>query len=198
MKHSKYQHLLAPLLKAPLFKASDACARGIPSRMLAYFCQKGMIERVGRGLYRVAEASSGVNPDFEELVLISSTIPRGVVCLVSALCYYNLTDQIMREYWIAIPNTDKSPKRLHTRIVRMRNMNLGLTTVKMGKYKVKIFDRERTIIDAFRYLSDEIAIKALHAYLKLSSHQKPDLPKLSRYAKALRMNINSYIMALTT
>ena len=104
----------------------------------------------------------------------------------------------MREYWIAVPNTDKSPKRPHTRIIRMRNMNLGLTTIKMGKYKVKIFDRERTVVDAFRYLSDEIAIKALQAYLKPSSQKKADLPKLSRYAKALRININSYIMALTT
>ena len=198
MKRSKYQHLLEPLLKEPLFKASDARSRGIPPRMLAHFCQKGIIERVGRGLYRVVEASSGVSLDFEELVLTVSSIPRGVVCLVSALCYYNLTDQIMREYWIAIPNTDKSPKRPHIRIIRMRNTSLGLTTVKMGKYEVKIFDRERTIVDSFRYLSDEIAIKALQAYLKPSTGQKVNLPKLSRYAKALRININSYIAALTT
>lgn len=198
MKQSKYQALLNPLLKKPLFKASLARSRGIPSRMLAYFCQKGLIERIGRGLYRVADASSGVNLDLEELVLTVSTIPRGVICLISALSYYNLTDQIMREYWIAIPNADKSPKRPHTRIVRMRNMSLGLTTVKMGKYKVKIFDRERTIIDAFRYLSHEVAIKALKAYLKPSHKWKPDLLKLSRYAKTLRININSYLMALTT
>lgn len=198
MKQSKYQRLLGPLLKEPIFKVSDARARGIPSRMLAHFCQKGMIERVARGIYRVAEASSGVNLDFEELVLTVSSIPKGVICLISALCYYNLTDQIMREYWIAIPNTDKSPKRPHTRIIRMRNMSLGLTTEKIGKYEVKIFDRERTVIDSFRYLSDEIAIKALQAYLQPSSRLKADLPKLSKYAKALRININSYIRALTT
>jgi hypothetical protein len=104
----------------------------------------------------------------------------------------------MREYWIAIPNTDKSPKRPHSRIVRMRNMSLGLTTVKMGKYEAKIFDRERTIVDSFRYLSDEIAIKALQVYLQLSGEKKADPPKLSRYAKALRVNINKYILALTT
>ena len=80
----------------------------------------------------------------------------------------------------------------------MRNMRLGLTSVKIGKYTVKIFDRERTVLDAFRYLSDEVAIKALQAYLKPSAQHKADLPKLSKYAKALRININSYIMALTT
>ncbi|HAB98824.1 MAG TPA: hypothetical protein DCE71_03270 [Parachlamydiales bacterium] len=197
-KQSKYQALLDRLLKEPLFKASEARSMGIPSRMIAYFCQKGVIERVGRGVYRVIEASSGVDLDFEELVLTISSIPRGVICLISALCYYKLTDQIMREYWIAIPNSDKSPKRPHTRIVRMRNMSLGVRTVKMGKYKVKIFDRERTVVDAFRYLSGEIAIKALQAYLKPSSGAKADLPKLSKYAKALRVNISKYIVALTT
>ena len=83
-------------------------------------------------------------------------------------------------------------------MVRMRNMSLGLTNVKMGKYEMKIFDRERTIVDSFRYLSDEIAIKALQSYLKPYSGQKVDLPKLSIYAKALRINISKYIAALTT
>ena len=103
--------------------------------MLAHFCQQGIIARVSRGLYRVVEASSGIDLNFEELILTVSSIPRGVICLISALCYYNLTDQIMREYWIAIPNTDKSPKRPHVRIIRMRNMSLGVTTIKIGKYK---------------------------------------------------------------
>jgi predicted transcriptional regulator of viral defense system len=198
MRTSKYQNILIPLLNKPLFKAEEARLLGIPSRMLAYFCQKGMIERVSRGLYRVIEANSGVDLDFEELVLTTSSIPNGVICLISALCYYNLTDQIMREYWIAIPNEDKSPKRPHIRVVRMRNMTLGQTTVKIGKYNVNIFDRERTVVDAFRYLNSEVAIKALQAYLKPSPEHRPDLPKLSKYAKTLRINITPYIMAITT
>lgn len=198
MKESKYQQLLAPLLSQPFFRAADARARGIPSRVLAHFCSIGLIEKVSWGLYRWAGGATEIPPDYEELVAVVLSIPQGVICLVSALCYYGLTDQIMREYWIAVPNTQRSPRRLHTRIVRMRNMSLGLTAINFGKSKVKIFDRERTVIDSFRYLSDEIAIKALQAYLKSSSEYKPDLPKLSRYAKTLRININKYILALTT
>jgi predicted transcriptional regulator of viral defense system len=198
MKASKYQSQLFELLKRPLFKASDARACGIPPRMLAHFCQKGMIERVNRGLYRVFEASSGVDLDFEELVLTAIGIPNGVICLISALCYYQLTDQIMREYWIAIPNEERSPRRPHTKIVRMRNIALGQTAIQIGNFKVKIFDRERTVVDAFRYLSHEVAIKALQAYLKQSINNKPDLAKLSKYAKALKVNLTPYIMALTT
>lgn len=198
MRTSKYHNKLLPLLKKPLFKAEDARVQGIPSRMLSYYCQRGVIERVSRGVYRVIAASSGVDLEFEELVLTASSIPHGVICLISALCYYNLTDQIMREYWIAIPNADKSPKRPHLRVVRMRNMTLGQTTVKIGKYNVHIFDRERTVVDSFRFLSHEVAIKALQAYLKPAVGRKPDLPKLSKYAKILRINITPYIMAFTT
>jgi predicted transcriptional regulator of viral defense system len=198
MKDSKYAVALNTLLQRPLFKASDARDQGIPSRMLSYYCQKGIIERVSRGLYRVLEATSELGFDIEDLVLTASSIPNGVICLVSALCYYNLTDQIMREYWIAIPNKDRSPKRPHTRIIRMRNMTLGQTSIKMGRYTIKIFDRERTVIDSFRYLSQEIAIKALQLYLKTSESLKPNLPKLSKYASTLRVAIAPYIMALTT
>lgn len=198
MRASKYKVLLEPLLKKALFNANDARELGIPSRMLSYFCQKGLIERSSRGIYRVVDAYTGINWNIEELVLTAFSVPRGVICLISALYYYNLTDQIMREYWIAVPNADMSPKRPHIRVVRMRNITLGQVSVKIGKYEVKIFERERTIIDAFRYLSHEIAIKALQAYLMPSKDYKPDLVKLAKYAKILRINITPYIMALTT
>ena len=198
MRNSKYATQLANLLQMPIFKASEARTHGIPSRMLSYFCQTGKIERIGRGLYRVLDAFSGVEIDLEELVLTTSSIPHGVICLISALCYYHLTDQIMREYWIAVPNRDRMPSRPHTRIIRMRNVTLGQSTVKIGNYMVKIFDRERTVVDAFRYLSSEIAIKALQRYLKSFEDKKPDLPKLAKYAAILRVSIEPYILALTT
>jgi len=198
MKNSKYQQLLVPFLKRPYFKARDARVQGIPSRMLDYFHNKGLIERMGRGIYRTLHHSLGIRFDLETLVQTATSVSRGVVCLISALCCYELTDQVMREYWIAVPNDSKSPKREHIRAVRMRNMSLGKTRIRIGKVKIDIFDRERTVVDAFRYLSHEIAIKALQAYLKISNGQKPDLPKLSRYAKMLRVNLNPYILALTT
>lgn len=189
---------MEPFLKKVIFRAKEARAKGVPTRMLAYFCRKGLIERVGRGLYRAAKAFNGGFSEYEELAVTALSIPHSAVCLISALCYYGLTDQIMREYWIAVPNSQRGPKRPHTRIVRMRNMSLGLTTVKIGKIKVKIFNRERTVVDAFRFLSHEIAIKALQAYLKTAIDHKPDLPKLSKYAKSLRVDITKYILAMTT
>lgn len=77
----------------------------------------------------------------------------------------------------------------------MRNVELGRQEIQIGGSRVAIFDRERCVIDAFRYLSQEIAIKALKAYL-FESSEKPDLHKLSNYSRLLRVNIEHYLIAL--
>ncbi len=198
MKKTRHTAQLNELFKKPFFTASEARFLGVPSRILSHYCLRGILDRVNRGVYRVNGVDSGLDIALEDLVMTVSTIPHGIICLISALCYYELTDQNMREYWIAVPNRDKSPKRLHIRAVRMRNTLLGQTTVNISGYEVKIFDRERTVIDSFRYLSHEIAIKALRIYLNATPRHKPDLQKLSSYAKILKVNITPYIMALTT
>jgi len=198
MRKHKYLYKLQPFLNRPFFTAKEAKKAGIPSYELSYFCKICIIERITRGIYKSVEYDLKVDFQLEELVLIASSISKGVICLISALCLYDLTDQMMHEYWIAVPNSSKPPKRPHTRIIRMRNMTLGKEKIKLGKYILNIFNRERTIVDSFRFLSKEIAIKALQSYLSLKGKNKPDLIKLQKYAKLLRVNINDYLLSLTT
>lgn len=195
---SKYETLIQIFVEMPVFTASEARAAGIPSRMLSHFCKKGIIERVSRGVYRGSKAKLEIDFQWEDLAFVAMSIPNGVICLISALCYYGLTDQIMRQFWIAIPHASKSPQRSKTRIIRMRNIELGQIEIQVGTYHLKIFDRERTVVDSFRYLSKEVALKALQAYLRRTGSAKPDLKKLMKYAKTLRVNIHPFIMALTT
>lgn len=198
MTTSKYDAVIQALVEMPVFTAAEARTAGIPSRMLSHFCKKGMIERVVRGVYRGSQAKIDIAFQWEDLALVALSIPNGVICLISALCYYGLTDQIMREFWIAIPHASKRPQRVRTRIIRMRNIELGQTEIQIGVSHLKIFDKERTVVDSFRYLSREVAIKALQAYLRQGRSSKPDLNKLMKYAKILRIDIHPYIMALTT
>lgn len=139
---------------------------GIPPRMLSYFCSRNQIERLGRGVYKIKEIDFGKEFEWEDLALTAMSTPHGIICLISALCYYDLTDEIMREFWIAIPHSSSSPERQNLRVVRMRNTTLGKTSVTIGDCVLQIFDRERTVVDAFRYLDKEIALKALKGYLK--------------------------------
>ncbi len=68
------------------------------------------------------------------------------------------------------------------KIVRMRNMSLGRSKIDIGSETIEIFDRERTIVDAFRYLGKETAIKALKRGLSMQGSQRTDLKKLKVYA----------------
>jgi predicted transcriptional regulator of viral defense system len=117
---------------------------------------------------------------------------------VSALQIYELTEEFTHEHWIAIPFTSWPAKREHTRIIRMRNLTLGKSKMPMGEETISIFDRERTLIDCFRLLSKEVALKALKKYLQGSDQYKPDFKKLNSYSKKLRFKIAPYIEALTT
>ena len=195
MKKSKYSNKIARFAKKAIFTTTDTKKAGIPSSMLPFFCNKGLIERISRGVYKGLNIDLNMDWQWEDLVLITKSIPRGIICLISALCYYNMTDQIMRDYWIAIPHSHKRLKRPNTRIVQMRNTTLGVKKIKIGNQWVKIFDEERTVVDAFRLLSDEIAIQALKAYI-FEINKKADFRKLSRYAGKLRVNITPYIKAL--
>lgn len=197
MIKSKYLQAFKALSKKTVFSSKEGKEIGIPSRMLTYFYTKGQIERVSRGIYKVKDFNFGAELEWEDLASAVLSVSRGVVCLISALYYYGLTDEIMREFWIAIPHATTSPIRENTRIVRMRNISLGQSTIKIGNRELKIFDRERCIVDAFRYLDKEIALKALQSYLKVSGNKKPDIDKLLKHAKKLRVNLTFYISAFT-
>jgi predicted transcriptional regulator of viral defense system len=184
-------------MNVPLFTSLEAEKQDVPRYALAYLVKRGTLERIYPGAYRFSQYEPEVEFQWENLALVAASIPDGVICLISALCYYDLTDQIMRELWIAIPHESYPPKRPNTRIIRMRNVKLGKIEIALGEYNVHIFDRERCVVDAFRYFSKEIAIKAIQRYFQSVKH-KPDPKKLGAYAKTLRVNITPYILSYTT
>lgn len=187
---------LEPLLERPLFRASDAKELGVSSSLLAYYVKQGLIERVARGVYR----KPGVTPDvdfmWEDLVVTANSISNGVVCLISALSVYELTEEIPRKHWIAIPNATTAPKRKNIKAVRMRDIDTDVTTISLGGENIKIFTKERTLVDAFRFLSKEVAIKALRQAIK--GDKKINLKKLQSLAKKLRVDIDPYLVTVTT
>lgn len=180
----------------PSFTTKEAKRAGIGPRMLSYYVKNGSLERIARGIYRDSNyLPKDENIQWEDLAIAAQGVSGGVICLISALNFYNLTDEKMREHWIAVPHSRSHAHFPQTRMLRMRNMTLGTREVTVAGMPVRIFDPERTIVDAFRLLDLETAMKALKRYLT-GECGKPDLKKLGSYAKQLRVSIDNYLRAL--
>ena len=188
---------LAPLLKVPSFTSREAAHLGVHTSILAHYVKRGDLERLSRGVYRFVSAPAFEDFRFEDLAAAVSAVQDGVICLTSALDIYGLTEEIPRQYWIAIRNSTRHRAPPIVKVVRMRNFDLGKTKIKMSGVMLPIFDRERTIVDAFRYLSIEIAVKALKMALAKKGKEKIDFGKLGKYAKILRVKIEPYVLAVT-
>lgn len=187
---------LKPLLRAVSFTSKDARLRNVSSALLAYYVHLGVIRRIGHGVYRGVNTDIDTDFRFEDLIEAIRKVKSGVICLISALSLYHLTEEIPRQHWIAIRNSTRHRGVDDIKIVRMRNLVLGKTTIKIDGVQCDIFDRERTIVDSFRYLSLETALKALKFALEKKGREKIDFIKIQQYAKILHVKIEPYILAM--
>ncbi len=120
--------------------------------------------------------------------------PEAVICGISALTYYNLTDAEERQIWIALP-ASKVIRNPRYRIIRPSGISykLGIEKHYFGKRVVRIYNIEKTIVDAFKYSTEEIALKALKGYLK---RKDKDVQKLCDYARRLKKPLDQIVTVL--
>ena len=197
MRPTTCLQILSPLIKKPFFTASEAKKLGVHPSVLSHYTKTGHLKRIRRGVYQGATYKNPSTFRWNDLVEAIYSVKGGVICLISALAIYNLTDEIPRKHWIAIRHGTSVKATRQLKIVRYRNMELGKTEMTIEGMIVPIFDCERTIIDAFRLLSRETAIKALKAAIIQSGKNKLDLIKLESYAKKLRFDITPYLLSVT-
>lgn len=197
MKPKNALNKLKPLLHASSFTSEEARLRGVSSSTLAYYVKQNELTRIGHGIYRGANAPLIDDFRWEDLIEAMQRVKEGVICLTSALSLYHLTEEMPSQHWIAIRNNTVHRAIPSTKVVRMRNLTLGKTKIKIGNVTLPIFDRERTIVDAFRYLGREAALKALKTALTKKGPEKINIEKIRLYAKKLRVKIEPFIIAMT-
>ena len=140
------------------------------------------------GYYQLAGQDS---PSEERL--LATLIPKGIVCVESALFHYEYSDFAPRKWSIAVPRS-MSRSKLDSDVLSLRPYyiqpelyELGKTTDNFNGVTLAVYDRERTICDCFKYrskLDNEMFNKALNTYVK---DDKKNLNNLSAYAKKLRV-----------
>jgi predicted transcriptional regulator of viral defense system len=190
--------LLTPLLDQPSFTAKEAKNLGVTAAVLSYYVKAGQLRRIRHGVYQAIDYQNPEAFRWIDLIEAVHSINGGVVCLISALAVYDLTEEIPRQHWIGIRHGTSARSSRQIKIVRFRDLDLGKTEIELEGARISIFDRERTIVDAFRLLSRETAIKALKAAVAQGGKNRIDLIKLEAYAKKLQFDISPYLLSITT
>jgi len=160
---------LRPL--GPVFRAGDAVRAGVSWRDLYRVRDAGLVVELARGVYQLGEAGGLDQLDF---VAVCARAPRAMVCLGSALAYWDLSDEIPGWVDLAVPQgthrprIDHPPTRVH--VFRAETFDLGRTRVTVeGGAQFWISDSERTVVDVFRLrhqVGEDLAIGGMRRYLR--------------------------------
>jgi len=170
-----------------VLRPRDLAAAGIPSIYLSRLCAQGKLERLGRGLYALPGRSIGEHTSLAE---VARRVPSGVVCLLSALRFHELTTQAPHQVWLALDRKSRKPSLdLPVRIVRFSGepLTAGWAVHAIERVPVKIYGPAKTVADCFRYRNKiglDVAIEALKDCLQ---QRKATVDDLWRYAKICRV-----------
>ena len=171
-----------------LLRARDLTQQGLPTIALTRLVQAGKLERVARGLYGIPGAAIS---EHRSLAEVSARVPKGVVCLLSALRVHKIGTQAPHEVWIAIPPHMVSP--------RLAARADGVDRLTIDGVEVPVFNAARTIVDCFRFRNKIGLDVALEALRDGWSQRKFALDDLWRHATRGRVAnvMRPYIEAIT-
>jgi predicted transcriptional regulator of viral defense system len=161
----------------------------------------GEVVRIARGLYQLPGAD--LDPQ-QSLAEASRLVPRGVICLASALAFHGLTDQMPPKVWIAIGRKEWRPRVTYPplRIARFPDGQLarGVEHHKIAGVSVPVFGVAKTVADLFRYrrtVGDLLAVEGLRQALRQRKATPATLAREAQVAGAWRA-MEPYLMALTS
>jgi predicted transcriptional regulator of viral defense system len=182
-----------------VLRTKDAIRQGVHPRTLYAMRDAGVLERLGRGVYRLADLPPLGNPD---LVTVALRVPEGVICLVSALAFHEITTQIPHEVYIAL-NRGAQPPRLDHPPVRLfwftgQAFAAGIEKHEMDGVGVRVYGAAKTVADCFKYrnkLGLDMAVESMKLFLR---QRRGDPGELLRFARVCRVEraMRPYLEAL--
>lgn len=171
-----------------LLRPRDLARADLPADYLWRLYRKEKLERIGRGLYALPGADLTEHHTLAEAAL---RVPHGVVCLLSALRFHDLTTQAPYEVWMAIDAKARRPKEeiIPLRVVRFSGeaLTAGVEQHEIEGVGIKVYNPAKTVADCFKYRNKiglDVALEALRDYWKSKRASADDL---WNYAKVCRM-----------
>ena len=192
---------LALLKRRGMTRLAEFHEAGITATTVSRMHQAGEVVRLARGLYQLPDASLDAQQTLAEAARM---IPKGVICLVSALAFHGLTDHMPPKVWIAIGRKDWRPRitypPIHIARFSDKLLHRGVEHKKIAGTLVPVFGVAKTVADMFRYrrtVGDVLAIEGLRRALR---RRKVTPAEIAREAEAAGIlgTMEPYVMALTS
>ncbi len=169
-------------------KMSQAILLGMTRYMLYSMVEKGILEKVTRGVYRLKELAPITNPD---LVTVAVRFPKAVVCLVSALAFHEITTQIPHEVSVAVPKDSRMIKLQSPPVVTHKfskaSYQEGIEKHQIDDTQVQVYSPEKTLADCFKFrnkIGMDVFLEALKLY---KSRFKPKISEILKYSRVCRV-----------
>ncbi|MBF0244080.1 MAG: AbiEi antitoxin N-terminal domain-containing protein [Planctomycetes bacterium] len=173
--------------KGPL-RARELAAAGVPRAYLKRLCDRGIMEHVDRGLYRIADAE--VN-ELSSLAEVQKRVPHAVIGLMSALQVHGLTTEAPHTVWVLIDSRARLPKLASRKLEVVRAsgpaLEHGIEARNIDGVQVRITTPAKTVADCFRFrrhVGLEVALAALKDYIRKRSGSMDALVAASRADRA--------------
>ena len=162
---------------------------GFNKILLRTVLDSGWIQKIDRGLYRMSDGSTLSNPD---AVAASIKIPKGVICLLSALAFHEATSEVPKYVDIAIPRGSHANRIKYppVRFYRFASnaWESGIEEHKIEDHKIRVYSLTKTIADCFKF-RNKIGVDVARDALKIAITEKGVKPKeLMQYAKICRVD----------
>lgn len=171
-----------------LIRPRDVEAIGVAREYLLRLHREGQLRRVGRGVYVSVEASL---TEHHSLAVVAKVVPHGVVCLLSALRFHQLTTQNPHEVWISIAAKARRPALRSPALCVVRSsgamLTEGVEEVELEGVPVRIYGVAKTIADCFKYrrlIGLDVALEALREALRA---KRATVDEIYRYAVVCRV-----------
>ena len=200
MSQSKTEQVLEIVRRSGVVRSRDLRERGIHQEYLRRLENQGLIVRSGRGIYTLSNVDLTEN---QSLIEACVRVPHGIVCLLSALRFHELTTQAPFEVWLAIDGKARPPKDdiLPLRIVYMSGeaLTAGVEEHLIVGQPVRVYNIPKTVADCFKYRNKIGLDVALEALRDCWRQRRCTIDELWHYAKICRVAnvMRPYLESLT-
>lgn len=190
MDSNKVKAILELADEKGILRPKDVQEEGLPRQYVYRLHDEEKLEKVGRGLYKLPDKVFTIN---QRVIEASRKVSHGVICLISALEFHDMTTQIPKKVWMAIEVKAREPEmEFPTEIVRMSGdaFEEGIEEHEVDNVKVRVYNPAKTVADCFKFrrkIGLEVCLDALRDFRRQNMGTMDDIWKYTKINRVLKI-----------